>query len=454
MTSFVFMGESPPIESFDDLLAYFRTGEKPAGEWRLGTEHEKIGFYLETRSPVPYEGANGIHSVLAALIEQFGWRPVTEGDNLIALDRGEANITLEPGGQVELSGAQLATAHDVCHELRVHLREIQAVSEPLGIVWLTLGRNPFVTHQEMPWVPKERYKVMRAYLPQKGSMALDMMVGTGTVQTNIDYSDEADMAKKLRVGMAAAPIINALFANSPFAAGMPSGYLSSRAHIWLNTDPQRCGIIPAAFEEGFGYRDYAEYALDVPMFFIHRDGRYIDYAGQSFRRFMEKGLDGHVATREDWALHLTTIFPEMRLKNYLELRMCDTGSRDMICALAALTRGLFYDRTTLDDAAHMLRDVSAEQFPAALENAARWGLQADLLGKPIWEWARELMALVRSGLKRLDARNAEGENEEVFLAPLDEIAETGKPHAALLMDLWNGPWKRSLIPLFSESYFH
>ena len=454
MTTTVFKGDSPPVRTIEDLVANFRGGEKPREAWRIGTEHEKIGFYRATRTPVPYHGETGIHAILDEFVERFGWQPVMEGDHLIALQRGQASITLEPGGQVELSGAALTSAHEVCSELVQHLREIQQISEPMGIVWLTLGRNPFIARDEMPWVPKERYAIMRRYLPTRGTMGLDMMVSTGTVQTNFDYDSEADMARKLRVGLAAAPALIALFANSPFEAGRPSGYLSSREHIWRNTDPDRAGILPGALEERFGYRDYAEYALDVPMFFIHRDGHYRDYAGRSFREFMEKGFDGYQATEEDWVLHLTTIFPEVRLKSYLEIRMCDSGPREMICALAALTRGLFYDQTALDDARHLLRDVQASHFPQALDGAARWGLGADLLDRPLREWARDLVAIAADGLKRLNVVSALGRDERIYLAPLENIVKTGKSRAAQLMDLYHGAWHQSLDPLFTECYFH
>jgi glutamate--cysteine ligase len=454
MTTSIFKGDSQPVASTDDLIAYFRAGEKPREAWRLGAEHEKIGFYRQNRQPIPYEGERGIRAILEAFVERFGWHPVMEGDNLISLKRGQASITLEPGGQVELSGAALESAHRVCAELVRHLREIQHISEPMGIVWLALGRNPFIAREEMPWVPKERYRIMRRYMPTRGTMGLDMMVSTGTVQTNFDYGSETDMARKLRVALAAAPALIALFANSPFAAGRPSGYLSSREHIWMHTDPDRCGIVPGALEERLGYREFAEYALDVPMYFIHRDGHYLDYSGRSFRLFMKEGLDGHRATQEDWMLHLTTLFPEVRLRTYLELRMCDAGPREMICALAALTRGLFYDQTALDDAFQILREIKAAHFPQAIDDAARWGLEADLLERPLREWARDLVAIASDGLKRLNVLNAQGRDERIYLSPLENIVKTGKSRAALLMDLFHGAWHQSLDPLFTQSYFH
>jgi len=454
MTTTVFKGDSRPVRSVGDLVAMFRAGEKKREAWRIGTEHEKIGFYRDSRLPVPYEGPRGIRAILEGFAERFGWEPILEGPNLIALKRGQASITLEPGGQVELSGAALSSTHEVCAELAQHLREIETISAPFGVVWLALGRNPFIAREEMPWVPKQRYQIMREYLPGRGTMGLDMMVSTGTVQTNFDYANEADMAKKLRVALAATPALIALFANSPFAAGRPTGYLSSRELIWSNTDPDRCGLVPGALNEGFGYHSYAEYALGVPMFFIHRGGRYVHYAGRSFREFMARGFDGYHATEEDWALHLTTIFPEVRVKTYLELRMADAGPREMICALAAITRGLFYDQTSLDDALHLLRDVKAADFQPGVDAASRWGLDGDLLGRPLREWARDLAAIADAGLKRLNVVNSMGQDERIFLAPLETILQSGKSRARVLMELWAGAWNQSLDPLFTQSYFH
>lgn len=452
MTTTIFKGDSPLIRSREDLLRYFREGEKPRERWGIGTEHEKLGFYRATHQPLPYDGPGGVLNLLEALQARFGWEPVYEGEHLIALVRRQASITLEPGGQFELSGAVLHSAHDTCRELNEHLREMREISAELGVVWLTIGRNPFVPSEQLPWMPKERYRVMGRYLPTRGAMALDMMASTGTVQTNIDYADEADMARKLRVAMGLTPFLTALYANSPFAHGKPSGYLSSRSLIWDNTDPDRTGFVPGAMREDFGYEAYTEYALDVPMFFIHREGHYKDTAGQSFRRFVEEGLNGWQATYEDWVLHLTTLFPVVRLKQFLELRMADVGPTDMICAFAALTRGLFYDETALGEAELLVRDLRADMLAPLQDAAARDGLRADALGRPVREWCRDVLAIAAGGLERLDVRNERGEKEVKFLAPLNRIVSTGNTLADELLALWEGPWHHRLDNLFSPEH--
>ena len=442
MTSTRFDDYSPPIESVGELLSIFSKGESTPDQWRLGTEHEKLGFHRRTLKPVGYEGPQGIRMVLEQFVSRFGWEPVFEGANIIALARGAATISLEPGGQFELSGAPLPSTHGTCQELTQHLAELREISEALDLVWLSIGRNPFVPSGEMPWMPKQRYAVMRNYLPKRGSMGIDMMVGTGTVQTNLDYSSEADMAMKMRVGMAASPILTALFANSPLANGTPTGYLSTRALIWQHTDPDRSGILPAVFQEDFSYQDYVDYALDVPMFFIYRAGHYIDCAGYSFREFLSRGLEGERPTEADWALHLTTIFPEVRLKGYLELRMADAGAPDMICALSALTRGMFYDATALSEAVLLLQNLTAEELPSLIHEAAQVGLRARALGRPLQDWARELVAIAHGGLQRLNACDGLGQNEVKYLAPLEEIVTSGKCRAEVLLEQWHGAWQR------------
>jgi len=453
MTTTVFKGDSPPIASVEDLIQHFREGEKPRERWRVGTEHEKLGFSRSTHEPLPFGGERGVFAILEGFRTRFGWQPVREGETVIALTRGEASITLEPGGQLELSGAALASAHDICAELAVHTREMRAIAADLDVVLLMLGRNPTVPSARMPWMPKERYAIMRRYLPTRGSLALDMMLGTGTVQTNIDYADEADMARKLRVAMGLSPFLTALYANSPFVDGRPSGYLSARARVWEHTDPDRCGFVPVVFEPGFGYRDYAEYALDVPMFFIHRNGHYLDYSGRSFRRFLEEGLDGHRATAEDWALHLTTLFPLARVKQYIELRMADVGPVDMICAFTALTRGLLYDDAALAGADAIVQQIPPHQLPALQVDAARLGLHAEVLGRSFQAWVQDLLQLARGGLERLNVEDAMGENEVKHLAPLVRIAESGQTLAERLLHRWETEWGHSLEPLFDDPQF-
>jgi glutamate--cysteine ligase len=450
MTTTVFKGNSPPVTSLEDLVRHFREGEKPRDRWRIGTEHEKLGFARSTHQPLPFGGERGIFAILEAFRTRFGWQPVREGENVIALTRGEASITLEPGGQFELSGAAVASAHDTCTELSVHVREMRAIARDLDLVLLMMGRNPSVASARMPWMPKERYAIMRRYLPTRGHMALDMMLGTGTVQTNIDYADEADMARKLRVAIGLSPFLTALFASSPFAEGRPSGYVSARARVWEDTDPDRCGFVPGVFDPGFGYREYAEYALDVPMFFIHRSGHYLDYSGRSFRRFMEEGLDGHHATVEDWALHLTTLFPLVRVKQYIELRMADVGPLSMICAFAALTRGLLYDPQALGEADALVATIPPAQFPALQADAARRGLRAEAQGRSFQDWLRDVLRIAQGGLQRLDARDAADENEVKLLAPLHRIVASGKTLSDQLLELYETEWGRSLEPLFDS----
>lgn len=453
MTTSVFKGDSPLIQSTEDLIQHFKEGETPRESWKIGTEHEKMAFARKTREPVPYEGEQGILAVLNGFHTRFGWEPILEGETLIALSRGESSITLEPGGAIELSGAALPTSHDTCGELGTHLREMKEISEDLDLVLLTLGRNPIIPSEKMPLMPKERYGIMQRYLPTRGDMALDMMRGTGTVQTNIDYSDEMDMSRKLRAGHLLSPFLIALYANSPFAEGAPTGFLSTRSQVWRHTDPDRCGFVPGALEAGFGYREYAEYALDVPMFFIFRDGRYVDYAGKSFRRFVEEGLDGHQATREDWELHLTTLFPLVRLKQYLELRMADTGPLDMICSFSALTRGLFYDDTALGEVEHLLGGIPVGLFPKMEGDAARDGMRASVLGKPLRDWCADLVDIAAGGLERLDAPDSRGEDEAKYLSPLREIVESGKTQADRLLEAWAGEWGKRIEPIFESSQY-
>jgi glutamate--cysteine ligase len=450
MTTSQFTGTSPRIESAADLLLSFTAGEKPKALWRVGTEHEKLGFVRETHEPLAYEGPRGIRALLEGFARRFGWQTVIEGPNVIALTRDLASITLEPGGQFELSGAPLASAHESRAELDRHLAELSALSRDMGLLWLNLGRTPLVASARMPMIPKERYAIMRRYLPTRGAQALDMMMGTGTVQTNFDYCNERDMARKLRLGMAAAPFITALYANSPFAEGRPSGMLSARANVWRFCDPDRCGIIPAVFREDFGYQDYVNYALDVPMFFIHRGGHYRDTAGRSFREFLERGFDGERPTQEDWTLHLTTLFPEARLKSFIELRMADVGSPAMIVALAALTRGLFYDESSLKEAGFLLRTLRPEHMAESLEQAIRHGIRGQALGRPIRDWLRDLLQIAHAGLERLNVLNAEGRSETVCLEPLQEIVDSGQTQADRLLARYETDWQRRLDPIFAE----
>jgi glutamate--cysteine ligase len=448
MTTTQFSGTSPRIEAAEDLLLYFRSGEKPRAHFRVGIEHEKLGFLRDTLAPIPYEGPRGIAALLEGFIARFGWQAIREGEHIIALRRDAANITLEPGGQFELSGAPLANAHESDGEVRKHVEQLDVLSRELGFVWLYLGRNPTIPSSQMPWMPKERYAIMRRYLPTQGALARDMMQGTATVQSNFDYATESDMARKLRVAMAAAPLLTALFANSPFAEGRPTGLLSTRAHVWTQTDPHRCGFVDAVFNEDFGYQQYVDYALDVPMFFIHRRGHYVDHAGKSFRAFLAEGLDGEWPTQEDWSLHLSTLFPEARLKNYIEVRMADVGPPAMITALAALTRGLFYDETALKEACLLLRSLRPAQLSEIRSEVVRHGLRAQALGRPVQQWLRDLLGIVESGLRRLNVVNDAGRDESMYLQPLHEIVASGQTQADRLLASWEREWKRDFGAMF------
>ena len=334
---------SPVIESRDELVADLEAGSKPKSDWRIGTEHEKFGFYLRGHAPVPYADERGIGVLLETMQDRFGWDPVTEDGNIIALRRKDCPkggaISLEPGGQLELSGAPLETVHETTEELRQHLVEAGEAGGELGIGFLGIGFSPKWTLAETPVMPKERYRIMKRYMPKRGKRGLDMMFRTATVQVNLEFAGEADMIAKMRAGLALQPVATALFANSPFTEGKPNGFQSYRAEIWRDTDPDRTGLLPFAFEPGMGFERYVDYALDVPMYFVYRDERYIDVAGASFRDFLEgklAALPGMRPTLEDWADHLTTLFPDVRLKRFLEMRGADAGSFAQICALPAL----------------------------------------------------------------------------------------------------------------------
>ncbi|HET8763892.1 MAG TPA: glutamate--cysteine ligase, partial [Rhodanobacter sp.] len=363
--------ESTPIEGRQQLLDYLAAGEKPAEHWRIGTEHEKFGFRTDDLRPPTYEGERGIRALLEGIAARHGWSAISENGNPIALTRDKANITLEPAGQLELSGAPLETIHQTCCEVNTHLAEVRSVAEPLGLGFLGMGFQPKWRRDEMPWMPKGRYRIMRDYMPKVGKLGLDMMTRTCTVQVNLDFGSEADMVEKFRVGLALQPIATALFADSPFTEGRPNGYQSLRSHIWEDTDPDRTGMLDFVFEDGFGYERYLDYILDVPMYFSDQASGYVDLAGEDFKRFL-KGelpqLPGVKATMRDFADHLTTAFPEVRLKQYLEMRGADGGPWNRLCALPALWVGLLYDQGALDAAWDLVKHWSMEEREA-LRNA-------------------------------------------------------------------------------------
>jgi glutamate--cysteine ligase len=451
------VSDATPIGAHRELVDWIASGEKPKDAWRLGTEHEKIPFYAADASPVPYEGERGIRSLLDGMAKLEGWEPIIEDDHPIGLaSSGGGAISLEPGGQFELSGAPVETLHETAQELEQHLDHVRAVADGLGVRFLTLGMSPLWSRAETPVMPKNRYRIMTEYMPKVGTLGLDMMYRTSTVQVNLDYGSEADMVKKLRVSVALQPVATALFANSPFTDGRPNGYLSMRSLIWRNTDPDRTGMMPFAFEEGFGYERYVEWALDVPMYFVKRDDTYHDVAGASFRDLMAgrlAQLPGERATQSDWANHVSTLFPEVRLKRYLEMRGADVGPPERIVALSAFWIGLLYDRDALDAAWDLVKEWSAENRETLRADVAKQGLTAVVRGRSVREIARDVIDLSRRGLARRARLDAAGRDESIYLDPLLRIVDSGRVPAQELLDLYHGRWERSVLPAFSECVF-
>ena len=441
-----------PIEGRRQLVEYLEAGCKPAADWRIGTEHEKFVFHGQTLAPAPYDGPWGIGAFLDGLT-RFGWEPVTENGNTIALARGACNVSLEPGGQLELSGAPLETVHETCDEVHTHLAEVKEVASELGVGLFGMGFHPKWKREDMPWMPKGRYRIMREYMPKKGSLGLDMMVRTCTVQVNLDYASEADMVRKYRVGIALQPIATALFADSPFVEGKPSGYCSYRSRVWEDTDPDRCGILPFVFEDGMGFERYVDHVLDVPMYFVYRDGRYLDASGLSFRDFLDGRLSilpGEVPTLSDWADHLTTLFPEVRLKRFLEMRGADGGPWRRLCALPALWVGLLYDDAALDAAYEMIRDWTVEEHRMLRGQAPLMALRAPFRGRTLREVAGEVLEIAHAGLRGRARLDRLGDNETGFLGALDEIVRHGSCPAELKLERYRGAWNRDIDPLFGE----
>ena len=452
--------EGPIISSRDELVAYLEQGSKPASAWRIGTEHEKFGFYRRGHGPVPYDGERGIRALLDALKDRFGWDAVTEHGHIIALRRKDCAkggaVSLEPGGQLELSGAPLENLHETYEELRQHLVEVGEVGGELGIGFLGIGFSPKWTLAETPIMPKERYRIMARYMPKRGRRGLDMMFRTATVQVNLDFGDERDMVAKLRVGLALQPVATALFANSPFTDGKPNGFQSYRAEIWRDTDPDRTGLLPFAFEPGMGFERYVDYALDVPMYFVYRDGRYIDVAGASFKHFLDgklAALPGIRPTLDDWADHLTTLFPDVRLKHFLEMRGADAGGFAQIWALPALWTGLLYDKQALGGALALTADWTSAERQALRDIVPRLGLNTPFRGGMLRETAREMVGLALGGLERRARRDARGEDERKTLVPLIETIEEGRSPADRLLALYHGPWQGDIDGVFDASAF-
>ena len=444
-----------PIESRDQMIAYFAKGEKPKADWRIGTEHEKFPFLTDTLRPVPYDGPRSIRALLEGLRDRFGWQGVFEGENIIALSdpKGKANISLEPGGQFELSGAPLASVHETCAEVNEHLQQVREVGDRLGIGFLGLGASPIWTRAETPVMPKGRYGIMAPYMDKVGTLGRDMMFRTCTVQVNLDYSSEADMVQKLRVSLALQPIATALFANSPFLEGKPNGFLSFRGHVWTDTDNARAGGLPFAFENGMGYERYLDYALDVPMYFVIRNGKFINCAGESFRAFLDGRLPqvpGERPVMRDFLDHLTTAFPDVRLKRYLEMRGADSGPWRGLCALPAFWVGLLYHQPSLDAAWDMVKGWTADERQTLRNAVPRDGLNAIIRGRTVRDIAGDCLKLARSGLDARGLMNRRGRSEASFLDVLDETVANGKTAADQLLELYHGAWNGDVSRVFRD----
>ena len=454
-TRTVSTGEERRIETREQLVAPLAKGEKPAERWRIGTEHEKLVYKTSDHHAPSYDELGGIRDILLEL-QEFGWTPVEENGQVIAMAGEDGTVSLEPAGQLELSGAAVENLHQTCAETGRHLHQVKAIGERCGVGFLGLGMWPDKTRQELPVMPKGRYAIMLRHMPRVGSLGLDMMLRTCTIQVNLDYSSEADMAKKFRTSLALQPLATALFANSPFTEGKPNGYLSYRSHIWSDTDPHRTGMLPFVFDEDFGYERYVDYMLDVPMYFVFRDGKYIDAAGQSFRDFLAgklPALPGELPLESDWIDHLSTAFPEVRLKSFLEMRGADGGPWNRICALPALWVGLLYDQSALDAAWDLVKHWSMDEREALRDAVPKLALDAPLPGGgKLLDLAREVLPIARAGLSARGKLSSSGDNETGFLEPLEEIVESGKVPAQRLLDKFHGEWGGDTGRIYEESF--
>lgn len=443
--------DATTIAHKQELVDYIASGEKPREAWRIGTEHEKFGFRVDDLRPPTYEGERGIGALLEGMADQQGWTRVRDGENVVALLRGKASVTLEPAGQLELSGAPLETIHQTCCEVNEHLEEVRTVADGLGLGFLGMGFQPKWTRDEMPWMPKGRYKIMREYMPKRGNLGLDMMTRTCTVQVNLDYSHQAEMVRMFRVSLAMQPLATALFADSPFTEGKPNGFMSYRSHIWTDTDPDRTGMLGFVFDESFGYERYVEYMLDVPMYFVYRNGKYIDASGRSFRDFLDGRLDvlpGEKPTLDDFSDHLTTAFPEVRLKKFLEMRGADGGPWNRLCALPAFWVGLLYDDTALNAAWDLVKDFTMAEREALRNGVPKQALKLPFRGGTVRDLAVEALKISAHGLQRRARLNSRGSDESIHLETLIEFADAGICPAERKLELFHGAWQGSVDPVF------
>ena len=447
------MNSSDKITDKAQLSAYIASGCKPDQNRRIGTEHEKFAFSLNTLKPLTYAGPNGIRVLLEKLTE-FGWEPVLENGQTIALTKPDhSSITLEPGGQVELSGAPLETIHQTCREVTGHIKQVKDVADELGAGILGLGYQPKWSLDDVGWMPKGRYKIMREYMPTRGSLGLHMMLATCTVQVNLDFRSESHMVEMFRAALALQPLATALWANSPFRDGKKNDFLSFRSHIWTDTDPDRCGVMPFVFEDNFGFESYVDYMLDMPMYFVYRDGQYIDASGLSFWDFMAgklPALPGETPSIKDWEDHLTTAFPEVRLKKFIEMRGADGGPSKNLCALPAFWVGLLYDDQALADVTSMISDWSYDEVSALRDEVPIAALKTPFRGSTLQDLAKDVLAIAKQGLERRAKLDGSGQDETVFLNPLHAIAESGITPAEELLAHFDGDWAGSVDPVFTE----
>jgi len=454
MTDFRGSGRAAPIESIDQLVEQFHLAGKPPERWRIGTEYEKVVVERATGRAAPFSGPKGIEALLRGLAERYAWEPKEESGRTVALGRDDASITLEPGGQLELSGVQCPTIHCTREELATHVREVVSVGTELGIAFLGLGMQPVSRLDEIEWVPKQRYAIMGPYMARVGTLGQRMMKQTATVQANIDYADERDAMRKFRVGMGIAPLVNAMFANSSVSEGDLNGYMSFRGHIWTDTDRARCGLLPFAFREDAGFADYVEWALDVPLYFILRGGRYVtEVTGIPFRRFLTEGAAGERATLDDWNLHLTTLFPEVRLKGYIELRSADSQPPERMLALPALVKGVFYTADCLDGAWDLVKRWSYEERLTLYRDVTREALLARFRGMRVLELARELYAIAEEGLRRQRALDEDGRDERIYLERMGEQLAMGRSPARVIAEKWTGEWDRRIERLIAYAEY-